>query len=107
MAVSRETIFANRTSVTVVALTIVTSLCAVFAAAPSASARKSDSPAIARQASAATKEMNTGVRPLGAGPAILVGRAFDSEDEDCTFAVTTSKDKSGRVRVTRGVACAN
>jgi hypothetical protein len=107
MAFSREAIFANRTSTAVVALTILTSLCAVFAAAPSASARKSDSPAIERQARAPISEMSTGVRPLGAGPAIQVGRAYDSEDEDCTLAVTTTTEKNGRVRVTHGVACAN
>jgi hypothetical protein len=44
---------------------------------------------------------------LGAGTAIQVGRAYDSEDEDCTLAVTTTTDKNGRARVTHGVACAN
>jgi hypothetical protein len=107
MAVSRETIFAHRTSTLVVGLTVVTCLCAVIAAAPTASARKSDASAIARHARAPQSETLTGVRPLGVGPAIEVGRAYDSEDEDCTLAVTRTTDKNGRVRVTHGVACAN
>ena len=107
MAVSRESIFANRTSAIVIALTVATSLCAVIAAAPSASANKADATAMVRQARAPLSETTTGVRPLGVGPAIQVGRAYDSEDEDCTLAVTRTTDKNGRVRVTHGVACAN
>jgi hypothetical protein len=49
----------------------------------------------------------SGVRPLGRGPAIRVGRAYDAEDEDCTLAVTQRTDESGRLHVTHSVTCAN
>jgi hypothetical protein len=107
MAVSRETIFANKTSTLVIVLTVATSLGAVVAAVPSASARKSDASTIVRPSRPPVSETSTGVRPLGAGVAIQVGRAYDSEDEDCTLAVTTNTDKNGRVRVTQRVTCAN
>jgi hypothetical protein len=52
-------------------------------------------------------ESATGIRPLGRGPAIRVGRAFDAEDEDCTLVVTKITEASGHVQVKRGVTCAN
>ena len=48
-----------------------------------------------------------GMRPLGRGPAIRVGRAFDADDEDCTLVVTRTTDESGHVKVKHGVTCAN
>ncbi len=47
------------------------------------------------------------MRPLGSGPTIKVGRAFDAEDEDCTLAVTKVAEKSGGVHVTRRLTCVN
>ena len=107
MAVTLENPLANRTSRIVLALTVATSLCAAIAAAPSASASKSSDSDLAAPRKATESETMKGMRPLGRGPAIHVGRAYDVEDEDCTLAVIKTTDKSGRVLVRGNVACAN
>jgi hypothetical protein len=107
MALTRESPIASRTSRIVLALTVATCLCAAVAAAPSAPTSKEDGSAIARSIKTKLGENVDGMRPLGRGPAIRVGRAYDAEDEDCTLAVTQTTDESGRVHVTRGVTCAN
>jgi hypothetical protein len=107
MAVTREYPIASRTSRIVLGLTVATCLCAAVAAAPSAPTSLDEQSAIARTIKASAVEDVTGVRPLGRGPAIRVGRAYDAEDEDCTLVVTQTTDEQGHVHVTRGVACAN
>lgn len=108
MAVSRDSPFSSRASRVILALTVATCLCAAVAAAPSAPPSKPIGPAIAVvPVKPAFGESATGMRPLGRGPAIHVGRAYDAEDEDCTLVVTRVNDESGYVRVTRGVVCAN
>jgi len=111
MVVSRDNPFANRTSRIVLAVTAAAGLCAAVAAAPSASIGRETIPtSSASPVAAAGHDMGesaTGIRPLGRGPAIRVGRAFDAEDEDCTLVVTKTTDASGHVQVKRGVTCAN
>lgn len=105
MAVSRESPFASRTSRIVLGFTVATCLCAAVAAAPSApSSLKSVS---ARSFKADVSLNDDGLRPLARGPAIRVGRAYGAEDEDCTLAITQSRDEGGRLHVTRSVSCAN
>lgn len=104
MAEPRDNLFASRASRIVLALTVATGLCAVVAAAPSALPSKTTAVAVPIRT---TGEGATAMRPLGSGPAISVGRAYDAEDEDCTLAVTKVTEESGRVRVKRSVACAN
>ncbi|MGA8170259.1 MAG: hypothetical protein WB816_05435 [Methylocystis sp.] len=111
MVVSRESPFATRTSRIVLAVTAVASLCAAVAATPSASIGKETIPELSATTVATVvgdrAEAARGMRPLARGPAIRVGRAFDAEDEDCTLVVTKVTDESGRVKVKRGVTCAN
>ena len=111
MAVSRDNPFANRTSRIVLAVTAAAGLCAAVAATPSASIGKETIPAApASPVAAAGQDMGEAakaMRPLGRGPAIRVGRAFDAEDEDCTLVVTKITDASGHVQVKSGVTCAN
>ena len=111
MVVSRDNPFANRTSRIVLAVTAIASLCAAVAATPSASIGKETVPALSARPVAATApdlgESAKGMRPLGRGPAIRVGRAFDAEDEDCTFVETKVTDANGKVHVKRGLTCAN
>ncbi len=111
MVVSRDNPFANRTSRIVLAVTAVAGLCAAVAATPSASIGKETVPALSAKPVAVVgqdvDETVKGIRPLGRGPAIRVGRAFDAEDEDCTLVETKVTDGSGHVHVKRGVTCAN
>ncbi len=111
MVVSRDNPFASRTSRAVFAITAAAGLCAAIAATPSASIGKENSIAISagivKRAGATSGEAAKGMRPLGSGPAIHVGRAFDAEDEDCTLALTKVADERGGVHVTRRVICAN
>jgi hypothetical protein len=111
MVVSRDNVFASRTSRAVLAITSVASLCAAIAATPSASIGKESSIVapvkISTGSGAASSETAKGMRPLGRGPAIKVGRAFDAEDEDCTLAVTKTTEESGRVHVKRSLTCVN
>ncbi|MFY9626530.1 MAG: hypothetical protein WAK03_00045 [Methylocystis sp.] len=111
MVVSREKSIAGRTSRIVLLVTAAAGLLAAVAAAPAAPTDRDLKSAVSNKAqggSAATLgEAAKGMQPLGRGPAIRVGRAFDAEDEDCTLAVTRVTDESGHVRVKRGVTCAN
>ena len=111
MVVSRDNPFASRTSRAVFAITLAAGLCAAVAATPSASIGKENSIAtsagIVKRAGATSGEAAKGMRPLGSGPAIRVGRAFDAEDEDCTLAVTKVAGKSGGVHLTRSLTCVN
>lgn len=111
MVVSRDNPFANRTSRIVLAVTAAAGLCAAVAATPSASIGKETIPAApASPVAAAGHDMGEaakGIRPLGRGPAIRVGRAFDAEDEDCMLVVTKTTDAGGHVQVKSGVTCAN
>ncbi|MBI1869053.1 MAG: hypothetical protein HYS06_12310 [Methylocystis sp.] len=104
MAEPRTSPVASRAPRIVLALTAATCLCAAVAAAPSAPSSKTTAIAVPIKT---IGESPTTARPLGRGPAIRVGRAYDAEDEDCTLAVTRITEESGRVRVTRSVACAN
>ena len=112
MVVLRDNPFASRASRAVFAITIAAGLCAAVAATPSASIGKENSIATAAKtrtgAGATSGEPAKGIRPLGSGPTIRVGRAFDAEDEDCTLAVTKVAEKSGGgVHVTRSLTCVN
>lgn len=104
---SRDNPFSSRALRIVLALTAVTSLCAAVAAAPSPPSGKDVDVSVAVPIKAAFGDIATSLRPLGRGPAIRVGRAYDGEDEDCILAVTHVTDENGRVHVTRGIACAN
>lgn len=106
MAKTRDYPFASRTSQIVLALTVATSFCAAVAAAPSASTVKGDI-SIAEPVKTVIGEDVKGMRPLGRGPAIKIGRAYGEDDEDCTLAVTTATDSSGKVHTARSVSCAN
>jgi hypothetical protein len=111
VAISRDNPFASRTSRAVFAITIAAGLCAAVAATPSASIGKESSSATTatthKGADATSGEPAKGLRPLGSGPTIKVGRAFDAEDEDCTLAVTKVAEKSGGVHVTSRLTCVN
>ena len=110
MAISRDNPFASRTSRAVFAITIAAGLCAAVAATPSASIGKESSSATTAKArkgaDATSSEPAKGLRPLGSGPTIKVGRV-DAEDEDCMLAVTKVAEKSGGVHVTRRLTCVN
>ncbi|PWB82462.1 MAG: hypothetical protein C3F11_11805 [Methylocystaceae bacterium] len=103
----RDSLFSSRASRIVLAATVAASLCAAVAAAPSASVGKEADTPLPVPIKAAFGDSATALRPLGHGPAIRVGRAYDPEDEDCTLVVTQVTDRNGRVSVTRGIACAN
>lgn len=103
----RDSFLSTRAARIVLALTAITSLCAAVAAAPSEPARMAQDAPIAVPIKAAFGDSATQLKPLGRGPAILVGRAYGAEDEDCTVAITRVRDRNGNVHVTRGVACAN
>ena len=111
MVFSRDNPFASRTSRAVFAITIAAGLCAAVAATPSASIGKENGIATTAGtrtgAGVTSGESAKGMRPLGSGPTIRVGRAFDAEDEDCTLAVTKVAGKSGGVHLTRSLTCVN
>jgi hypothetical protein len=111
MVVSRDNPFASRTSRAVLAITAAAGICAAIAATPSASVGKENSVATTAKnltrAGVTSGEPAKGMRPLGSGPTIRVGRAFDVEDEDCTLAVTKVPERSGQVHVTRSLTCVN
>lgn len=105
---SRDNAFSSRASRIVIAVTVATSFCAAVAAAPSSSVGKEVVEAsLPVPVKAAFGDSATALQPLGRGPAIRIGRAYDPEDEDCILAVTKVEDAYGRVSVTRGVACAD
>ncbi|MBM3563590.1 MAG: hypothetical protein FJX48_10700 [Alphaproteobacteria bacterium] len=104
MVVSRESLFASRTSRIVLGLTVVFCAVAAVAAAPSASAPNRS---VATGVQAAVSLNDVGLRPLARGSAVRVGRAYGAEDEDCTLVITPRADESGRVRYMRSVSCAN
>jgi hypothetical protein len=79
------------------------SFCAAVAASPRIGPLSDPAP---RPVPAALGEAATSLQPLGRGPVLKVGRAFDPEDEDCILAVTQVEGNDGQVSVTRGVACA-
>ncbi len=103
----RDNPLSSRASRIVLALTAVIGLCAAVAAAPSPPSVKDMESSVAVPIKAAFGDIATSLKPLGRGPAIRVGRAYGAEDEDCILAVTQVTDATGRVHVTRGVACAN
>ena len=99
------------TSRIVLSITAAAGFFAVLAAVPCASTgEESGAVKILKIAAAhgeTADEMRPEMRPLARGPAIRVGRAFDAEDEDCTLAVTRTKDENGRVKMKRDLICAN
>lgn len=54
---------------------------------------------------AAFGDSATALRPFGSGPAILIGRAYGPDDEDCALSVTRVERANGEVSVTRGISC--
>jgi len=104
MAVSRKSP-TTRTSRILLGVTIAVSLGAAVAASPSLGAR-SDAPASrALIEKTGFGDSATALRPFGDGPAILVGRAFGADDEDCVLAVTRVEGSEGQVSVARGIVC--
>ncbi|HEY8064396.1 MAG TPA: hypothetical protein VIF40_06660 [Methylosinus sp.] len=109
MAVSRKFSFISN-SRALVGVTVAVGLGAALAATPSLGAR-SDAPILAAPVLAAPIERAafgdsaTALRPFGSGPAILVGRAYGADDEDCVLAVTRIEGSDGEVSVARGIAC--
>jgi hypothetical protein len=102
---------ANRTSRCVLLVTSAAGLLAAVAAAPAAPADRDAKASMQGIVQGTNDSAIAGamkdMRPLGRGPAIRVGRAFDAEDEDCTLAVTRVTDENGHVRTKRGLTCAN
>ncbi|MBG0809043.1 hypothetical protein IY145_06605 [Methylosinus sp. H3A] len=93
------------TSRILLGVTIAVNLGAAVAATPSLGAR-SEAPAVpAPIEKAAFGDSATALRPFGEGPAILVGRAYGADDEDCVLAVTRVEGSDGQVSVARGIAC--
>lgn len=104
MAVSRKFSFISN-SRALVGVTVAAGLGAALAATPSLGAR-SDAPILAAPIErAAFGDSATALRPFGSGPAILVGRAYGADDEDCVLAVTQIEGSDGEVSVARGIAC--
>ena len=87
----------------VVGVTLAAGFGAAVAATPSLGAR-SEAPALPMER-AAFGDSATALRPFGSGPAILVGRAYGPDDEDCVLAVTRVEGADGRFSVARGIAC--
>lgn len=88
------------------AVTVTASLGASVAATPSLGARFQ--PALAAPlpiVKATLGDSATALRPFGDGPAILIGRVYGGDDEDCALAVTRVEGSDGQVSVTRGIAC--
>jgi hypothetical protein len=105
MISSKNGSVANRVSQTILFIAATAGFVAAVAAAPAAPT-VADVKAVAR-ADVVRDDAVTGIRPLGRGPAIRVGRAFDAEDEDCTVTITRVTDESGHVHIKRGLTCAN
>jgi len=99
----------DRLSRSVAAITATAGLFAAVAASP-VTGREPVAGGLVRPAPVQKETVGAfmkGLRPLGDGPALKIGRAYGAEDEDCTIAVAKSTDESGRVRVKRSVACVN
>jgi hypothetical protein len=97
MVEQTEKLVGTRATRIVVALTAITCLGAVVAAAPigATSAFQASKPKVERAA----------FRPLAEGPTLQVGRAFGRDDEDCIVKVTRVQGPDGRTYVTRGSSC--
>lgn len=97
MIEQKDKLVATRATRIVIALTAVTCLGAVVAAAPAglSSAVRAAKPKIER----------TGFRALAEGPTLQVGKQFGIDDEDCIVKVTRVQGPDGRVYVTRGSTC--
>ena len=104
MAVSRKP-SSTRNSRILVGVTVAACLGASLAATPSLGAR-SDAPVLAAPIErVAFGDSATALRPFGSGPAILVGRAYGADDEDCVLAVSRVEGSDGEVSVARGIVC--
>jgi hypothetical protein len=97
MIEQKDKLVATRATRIVIALTAVTCVGAVVAAAPIGltTAVHAAKPKIER----------TGFRPLAYGPTLQVGKQFGPDDEDCILKVTRVQGPDGRVYVTRGSTC--
>jgi hypothetical protein len=97
MIEQKDKLVATRAARIVLALTAVTCLGAVVAAAPIGltSGALAQKPKVERAA----------FRPLAEGPTLQIGRAFGHDDEDCIVKVTRVQGPDGRVYVTRGMSC--
>jgi hypothetical protein len=82
-------------------------LFAVLAAVPCASTGKESGAVKILKVATPHGETAAEMRPLAQGPAIRIGRAFDADDEDCTLAVTRTKDENGRIKMKRDLICVN
>ncbi|MBU3889627.1 hypothetical protein [Methylosinus sp. KRF6] len=87
------------------AVTVAASLGASIAATPSLGARFQPALAPLPIVKATLGDSATALRPFGDGPAILIGRVYGGDDEDCALAVTRVEGSDGQVSVTRGIAC--
>ena len=94
----KDKLVATRATRIVVALTAVTCVGAVVAAAPIGLTT-------AVQAAKPAKIERAGFRPLAEGPTLQVGKMFGPDDEDCVVKVTRVQGPDGRIYVTRGSTC--
>jgi hypothetical protein len=110
MGVSRNP-SSTRTSRILLGATVAVSLGAAIAATPSLGARSVVPASVGALGTTAMVEQATlgdsatALRPFGDGPAILIGRAYGADDEDCVLAVTRVEGSEGQVSVSRGVVC--
>jgi hypothetical protein len=97
MIEQKDKLVATRATRIVIALTAVTCVGAVVAAAPIGltSAVQAAKPKVER----------AGFRPLAVGPTLQVGKQFGADDEDCIVKVTRVQGPDGRIYVTRGSTC--
>ena len=97
MIEQKDKLVATRATRIVIALTTVTCVGAVVAAAPIGltSAVQAAKPKVER----------AGFRPLAVGPTLQVGKQFGADDEDCIVKVTRVQGPDGRIYVTRGSTC--
>ncbi|WP_018266825.1 hypothetical protein [Methylosinus sp. LW4] len=102
--VSRNSVL-SRNSRILLAVTVAASLGASVAATPSLGARFEAPAAPSLITRTTLGDSATVLRPFGDGPAILIGRAYGADDEDCVLAVTRVEGSDGQVSVARGIAC--
>ncbi|WP_024878598.1 hypothetical protein [Methylosinus sp. LW3] len=95
----------SKNSRILLAVTVAASFGASVAATPSLGARFEALTAPSSVTKTTLGDSVTALRPFGDGPAILIGRAYGADDEDCVLAVTRVEGSDGQVSVARGIAC--
>lgn len=105
MVVVNNKPFSGRVRQAVLAVTVAMSVCAAVAAAPMAGIGNRDATTGVVKSKLSVETVKTSVRALGEGPALRVGRVYETDDEDCLITVTQYTDEKGRFRVKHGVSC--